>query len=192
MMAITDPDYEQHMAEIAAEGFVLDPPGYERLTQWTHVLMHCVNARSSFERLQRQEPRLGDLEDALEAHAFFVAGIMAYGRCYAQSGPGIPTLDAKQVYKGSADGMEVHQRLITLRNTVAAHTDRSDLVRLTLAVREEDDRILIRHLSTAALPLNEVPDFLEAVEHTAHFVSVSLNRQLDHLGGKLGKRIGLD
>lgn len=192
MTTISNAEYQEHMAAIAAEGFSLDPPGYERLTQWTHVLMHCVNAKASFERLQSRQPQLGDLGDALESQAFFIAGVMAYGRCYAQSGAGIPTLDAKQVYKGSTDGMKVHQRLIMLRNTVAAHTDRSDLVRLTLAVREEEDRTLIRHLSTTALPLNELPDFLEAVEHTAHFVSVGLNKVLDHLGKKLGKRIDLD
>ena len=87
------------------------------------------------------------------------------GAATRSPGP-VPTLDAKQVFRRSADGKEVHQRLITLRNTVAAHTDRSDLVRLTLAVREEKDRIVIRHLSTTALPLNELPDFPEAVEHT--------------------------
>lgn len=189
---ITDAYYQEHMAAVAAEGFVFDPPGYERLTQWTHVLMHCVNAKFSFERLQNRPANLGDLDDALESHAFFIAGVMAYGRCYAQSGSGIPTLDAKQVYKGSTDGVEIHQRLITLRNTMAAHTDQSDLVRLTLAVREEGNRFVIRHLSTTALPLDELPNFLEAVEHTAHFVSVSLNKLLDHLGGALGKRLDLD
>jgi len=117
---------------------------------------------------------------------------MAYCRCYAQSGSGVPLLDAKQVYKGSPEGLEVHARLISIRNSVAAHTDQSDLVRLTLAVREDSDRILIRHLSTSAPPLNEISDFLEAVEHTSHFVSVSLNKYLDHLGSKLGKRIDLD
>lgn len=189
---ITEADYREHMAAVVAEGFVLDPPGYERLSQWTHVLMHCVNAKASFERLKNRPTDLSDLDDALESHAFFIAGVMAYGRCYAQSGSGIPTLDAKQVYKGSTDGMEVHQRLITLRNTVAAHTDQSDLVRLTLAMREEDERFVIRHLSTKVLPLDELPDFLEAVEHTAHFVSGSLNKLLDHLGEKLGKRLELD
>ena len=192
MTTISDADYQQHMASIIAEGFTLDPSGYERLSQWTHMLMQCVSARANLERLQRETPKLGDITGVFEDQAFFVAGVMAYCRCYGQLGPGMPTLDAKQVYKGSLEGMGVHERLISIRNSVAAHTDRSDLVRLTLAVREDSDRILVRHLSTSAIPLDEVPDFLEAVDHTSHFVSVSLNKYLDHLGSKLGKRIDLD
>lgn len=192
MSKISESDYQHHMAAVLDEGFTLDPPGYERLSQWTRVLMQCVSAKAGFERLQHLDVRLGDLAEVLEDQAFFVAGIVAYGRCYGQAGPGVPTLDPKQVYKGSAEGLAVHTRLIALRNTVAAHTDRSDLVRLTLAVREEADRIVVRHLSTSALPVDEVPGFLDAVEHTAHFASVALNKHLDHLGSKLGKRIDLD
>ena len=88
--------------------------------------------------------------------------------------------------------MEVHEKLIALRNSVAAHTDKSDLVRLTLAVKDEPARLVIRHLATIALPTNEIPDFLEAVAHTKHHVEVALNKYLNHLESKIGKRIELD
>lgn len=192
MTTIGDEDYQNHLASIVADGFTLDPPGYERLNQWTHVLMHIVNARANFQWALDHPVRLDDLDNALRQQAFFVAGIMAYGRCYASSGPNIPTLDATQVYKGSKDGMEVHTRLNQLRNTIAAHTDKSDLMRLTLAVRDEPARVVIRHLSTAAMPANEIPDFLEAVAHTEHFVTISINKYLDHLQTKIGKKIELD
>jgi hypothetical protein len=192
VQTIGDADYQQHMASVVADGFTLDPPGYERLSQWTRVLMHIVNARENFHRLQKHMRPTGTLDDHVIAQAFFVSGIMAYARCYAQSGPGIPTLNAKQVYQGSSDGMEVHQRLIMLRNTIAAHTDKSDLIRLTLAVRDEPERIVVRHLLTHAIPGNEVTDFLEAVAHTEHFVAISINKYLNHLETKVGKTIALD
>lgn len=192
MDSIGDEDYQRHMASIVADGFALDPPGYERLNRWTHVLLHIVNARANFQWVLDHLVVLDDLDNALQHQAFFVAGIMAYGRCYASSGLGIPTLDPTQVYKGSKDGMEVHTRLNQLRNTIAAHTDRSDLVRLTLAVKNEPTRVVIRHLSTTAMPTDEIPDFLEAVAHTEHFVTISINTYLDHLQTKIGKRIELD
>ena len=136
MTTINDEDYQKHMASIMADGFILDPPGYERLNQWTHVLLHIVNARANFQCVLNQPLVADELDDSLQLRAFFVAGIMAYGSCYASSGPNIPTLDANQVYKGSKDGMKVHARLNQLRNAIAAHTDKSDLVRLTLAVKE--------------------------------------------------------
>ncbi|WP_423416165.1 hypothetical protein RLW55_08620 [Hyphomicrobium sp. B1] len=192
MSKISEEDFKPHMEAAATGGFAIDPPGYERLRQWTHMLMNLPSARKNFEWMRDEPADLGDVDNVIRTQAYFVAGLMAYGRCYASSGPGIPTLDAKKVYNGSADGIEVHRRLIELRNTIAAHTDKSDLVRLTLAAKDEPDRVIIRHLSTSALPLDELPDFLEAVAHTEHFVTVSLNKQLDHLETRIGKKIVLD
>lgn len=192
MDSITDEEYEKHMASVVAAGFTLDPPGYERLSQWTHLLMHITNARANFKWVLDHPVKLNDLDDMLMQQSFFVAGIMAYARCYASSGPMVPMLSAKDVYKGSTDGMEVHERLIELRNTIAAHTDKSNLVRVTLAVKEQADRVLIQHLQTTAIPSNEIPDFQEAVTHTEHFVTVSLNKYLNHLQKTVGKQIELD
>ncbi|WP_395623836.1 hypothetical protein [Sphingomonas daechungensis] len=192
MSTITDDDYKTHMATVVAEGFTLDPPGFERLSSWTHMLMHLVNARTNFEWVRDHPVELNELENSLRQQAFFVAGIMAYCRCYASSGSGIPMLDAKKVYEGSDDGKQVHERLIGLRNSIAAHTDASDVVRLTLAVKEEPERLLIRHLWTMAFPVNEIADFLEAVAHTEHFVTISLNKYLNRLEKDRGKTIELD
>lgn len=192
MSTITDDDYKTHMATIVAEGFTLDPRGFERLSSWTHMLMHLVNARTNFEWVRDHPVELGELENSLRQQAFFVAGIMAYCRCYASSGSGIPMLDAKKVYAGSDDGKQVHERLIGLRNSIAAHTDASDIVRLTLAVKEEPERLIIRHLWTMAVPVNEIADFLEAVTHTEHFVTISLNKYLNRLEKDRGKTIELD
>ena len=192
MTAIDEDEYRKHMAGLVAEGFTLDPPGYERLSLWTHVLMHLLNARQHFESVRDHAVKLGSLSNSIRQQAFFIAGIMAYGRCYASSEPSIPMLNAKKVYEGSKDGMAVHRRLIELRNTIAAHTGKSDLVRLTLAMKDEPERIIVRHLATIAMPTNEISDFLEAVAHTEHFVTIAVNKQLDHLESKVGKKITLD
>ena len=192
MLTIDDAEYRKHMASVVEEGFTLDPPGYERLSAWTHLLMHLFTARANFERVANDAIELGDIGKSVEQQAHFVAGIVAYCRCYASTGSAIPKLDARQVYAGSTDGMEVHDRLMFLRNTFAAHADRNDLVRVTLAVRNEADRIIVRHIMTSAMPIPEIPDFLEAVAHTEHFVIVSLNKQLDKTGAKIGKKITLD
>lgn len=156
------------------------------------MLMHLVSARTNFEWVRDHPLELGEMENSLRQQAFFVAGIMAYCRCYASSGSGIPMLDAKKVYDGSDDGKAVHERLIALRNSIAAHTDASDIVRLTLAVKDEPERLVIRHLWTMAIPVDEIADFLEAVAHTEHFVTVSLNKYLNRLEKDHGKSIALD
>ena len=50
MPAIKEDRYQEHMAPIVAEGFALDPPGWDRLSQWTHMLMHITNARANSQR----------------------------------------------------------------------------------------------------------------------------------------------
>ncbi len=68
------------MAPVVRDGFTLDPPGYERLSQRTHILMHIVNARANFESVRDHSAVLGDLQDTQRQHAAFVAGVMAYCR----------------------------------------------------------------------------------------------------------------
>lgn len=186
---IDDESYREHMAGILAGGFTLDPEGYERLSAWTNVLMHLLHARVNFEWAAGNPIELGDMHNALRQQAFFVAGIMAYCRCFASTGSAIPKLDPKKIYTGSSDGMEIHERLMGLRNSFAAHADLNDLIRVTLAVKADDDRVIVRHLITSAIPLPEIPDFIEAVAHTEHFVTLSLNKQLDKMSAKIGKPI---
>lgn len=180
------------MAGPISEGFTLDPPGYERLSAWTHVLMHLLNAHANFEKIRDQPSIEGDLENIAQQQANFVAGLMAYGRCYASSAPGIPQLHGKKVFAGSEEGMAIHLRMIELRNKFAAHTEQTDLLRLTLAVKDEGERVVVRHLITNALPLNEIDGFLDVVAHTQHFATVELNKQLGHLETKIGKTIEFD
>jgi len=188
-LTVDDGSYREHMTSVVAEGFTLDPPGYERLSAWTYVLTHLLHARINFERVSGDLSKLGDLRNVVEQQAFFVAGILAYCRCFASTGSAIPKLDPKKVYVGSADGMAVHERLFALRNKFAAHADRNDLMRVTLAVKAYHDRVTVRHLITSAIPLPEIPDFIEAVAQTEHFVTLSLNKQLDKISARLGKPI---
>ncbi len=51
---------------------------------------------------------------------------------------------------------------------------------------------MVRHLWTMAVPVDEVADFLEAVAHTEHFVTVSLNKYLNRLEQDRGKKVELD
>lgn len=187
-----DRDYNAHLAGIVDEGFELNPRGYDRLSSWTHVLMNLQTARANFENTKNHSISPGDLVGVNQHQAFFVAAIVAYCRSYASTGAAIPKLDAKKVFSGTSDGMEVHRRLIDLRNTYAAHADRNDLTRVTLAVKDDGEQIFIRHIITSAIPVDEISDFIEAVAHTEHFVILSLNKQLDRLSFELGKPIVLD
>jgi hypothetical protein len=184
--------YKKAMASTVAEGFELDPPGYERLSHWTYVLSHVSDARVSFEAAKAMPFIEGNFDNLRQQRAFFVAGIVAYGRCFAQAGMGIPTLDAKAVYRKRPDLMKIHRRLGDLRNTIAAHTDKSDLVRVTLAVREKGNRIEIKHLKTTTFPGDEVPDYIGALDQIDYFAVRKIKKLIAHIEKQTGMVIDFD
>lgn len=182
--------FKQHIRSIEDDGYVLDPTGYERLTPWTHILMAINFAESQLKAIQNQPHRMGGTMADIElTYSRFTSAIVTYCRCFGSSGPGIPSLDHKKVYANDPKNRAVHDRIQAIRNNFVAHTDQSDIVLLNFAVKEEDDRILIKHLFSISLPSGEFPDFLGAMKKLEDFVVGRLNKQLDALSATKGKPI---
>ena len=189
-MSIED-EYKKHMAPTIAEGYGLDPPGYERLRDWTFLLFQINYTANELRFLSEKKPELYDANNFHEHLSRFCADIVTYGRCFAQASTGIVSLDAKDVFKGRPDLKPFHDRMIEIRNGVFAHTGHDELMRATLAVREETDNktISIKHMFTPALPYRDFPKYSEVVKHVEQDAIVKINKYLAHLEGKLGKKI---
>ncbi len=182
-------DFERAMASTIAAGFKLNPPGFERLNYWTYILSHVATALDCFIYAKVMPFEEGNFGNIRRQRAFFVAGIVAYGRCFVQAGRGIPSLDAKSVFSKRPDLMKIHRRLIELRNTFAAHADQSDIVRTTLAVREAGKRLQIRTLIATTIPADEVPGYLETLDLIQNFADRKINRIVTRLERDMGKTI---
>jgi hypothetical protein len=128
-------EYKKHMAPIVAEGFTLDPPGYERLDLWTHVLFQINFAAAELAFLTSAKPKLYDQSNFYEHYSRFGGAIMAYGRCFASAGAGIVSLDAKDVFKPRPDLRKIHDRMVEIRNGVVAHAGHDKLVRVTAGTK---------------------------------------------------------
>lgn len=150
------------------------------------MLSHVSNAYDCFENAKNMPFEDGNFDNLRRQRAFFVAGIVAYGRCFAQAGSGIPTLDAKAVYKVQPDLMKIHARLVGPRNTFAAHADQSDIVRVTLAVRESQNKVEVRNLITTTFPGDEVAGHFRAL----HAIELFSRRKVDRLVARLEKQTG--
>jgi hypothetical protein len=145
--------FKSHIKPIAGAGFVLDPPGYERVGPWTHILIALHMAAAQLKSIQEQPHRLsGDMKDMELTYSRFTSSIVTYCRCFGSAGPGIPSLDPKKVFANDPKNKAVHDRIQGIRNNFVAHTDQSDLVRVNLAVKEDDQQILIQHLFSISLP----------------------------------------
>lgn len=151
-MSDIEEELKKHLDPIVAEGYSLNPPGYERLNLWTHVLFQLHYAATEFSFLTTEKPKLYDATNFHEHYSRFCAAIVAYGRCFAEAGAGIVSLDAKDVFKPRPKLRAVHDRMIVIRNGVFAHAGHDEILRMTIAVKEEKDRINFRHLTHPVLP----------------------------------------
>ena len=191
-MTITDDELATHMQPLVDAGFSLNPEALTPLAAWNHILMQVIMASYYIKRLQNYESKLGDMEDAFVLNALFVAFLTTYAKCFVSAEEGAIKLDRKDVFKAHNSAMLTHDRIIELRHSYAAHNSSSNLVRTTMAAKEEVDRFLIKHLITTAIPGNEFESFANTVGLVENYVTERLNLRLDKLQAKLGKLIEID
>jgi hypothetical protein len=186
-----DADVAEHMQPVIEDGFVLNDKRFERLKQWHAVLFQLMSARSYLHQIMTRERLLGDLSDALTDLSLLAAFVLQYSKCFTSGGTGQARLDEKKVFDADSDALKAHTRILDIRHRFVAHNDNTDLVVSNLAVKELEDRFVVRHLMTYAMPGNEYPDFQAALDVVEQHVIEAMNKNLDSLGERLGKVITL-
>ena len=154
--------------------------------------MQLTSARYYLDQLKIRKPDLGKPADFYEVIALFSAFILQYSKCFTSGGKGQVTLDDKRVFASGSEALAAHKRILEIRHNLVAHNGNSDLVLPGLGVKEQDDRFVIRHFLTFAIPLNELRAFEEALEVTFKHSVLALNKHLDSIGETLGKIVLLD
>jgi hypothetical protein len=170
------------------DGYLVDPPGYERLCAWNTVLLQINLASHILKRWKARAHKFGNIEDSFDVTALLSSFVITYARCFASSGKDRVKLDANRVFAGTPITRLAHDRIMTLRNKLIAHNAETDLIRTTMAVKEKP-RILISHLITLGIPADELDSFSQALYQTEAFVELSLNKLLWRMEGDLGKQI---
>lgn len=184
-------ELEKHFASLRAEGYEINRSEFQRLRSWHSVLYQLHSAEHSLEKLTIRKPSLGDLEDIHETQALFANFILQYSKCFTSSRSGKVSLDERKIFPTGGTDLIAHKRILEIRHSLIAHNGTSDLVKETIAVREEADRYLVRHLITFALPMNELPSFKDALVTVNKHVVLRLNKHLNSLQEKLGKLVHL-
>jgi len=182
-------ELEKHYASMREGGYELNRSEFQRLRSWHSVLYQLHSAEYSLEKLTTRTPSLGELDDIHETEALFANFILQYSKCFTSSGPGKVSLDERRVFPADSVNLIAHKRILEMRHSLVAHNGTSDLVKETIAVREEADQYLVRHLVTRALPMNELPSFKDAFAAVNEHVVLRLNKHLDSLQEKLGKLV---
>lgn len=189
---MNDQDLASHKAAMNAGGYRLDDSRFERLKQWHGVLFQLTSAKYYLEQLQCRKPILGMIENSYEVIALLSTFILQYSKCFTSGGKGQVTLDERKVFTQGSDALVAHKRILDLRHNLVAHNGNSDLVLPDLAVKEQDDRFVVKHFLTIAIPINELGAFGEALDVTYTYAVQALNKHLDSIGERLGKIVLLD
>ncbi|MBR1296638.1 hypothetical protein [Bradyrhizobium sp. AUGA SZCCT0042] len=190
-MSIADDEFNKQVEPIIADGYVLNPPAFERIRYWTFVLFQLHFAISELEKLINDTPQVYDVNNSYNQHARFIAIIVTYARCFAQAGANIKSLNAKELFKGEPRFKTIHDRMIEIRNGVVAHTGHHELMRVSIAVKETDNEFMIKHFIHPIFPKAEFAGYLATMNHTVVGVEIAINKQLNHLEAQLGKPISV-
>ena len=189
---MNEEDLQPHKSAMKTGGYRLDDARFSRLKQWHGVLFQLTSAKYYLDQLKSRKPDLVKPNDSFEVMALLSAFILQYSKCFTSGGKGQVTLDERKVFALGSGALVAHKRILEIRHNLVAHNGNSDLVLADLGVKEQDDRFVVKHFLTFAIPLNELGVFEEALEATLAHSVLALNKHLDSIGEKLGKMVLLD
>ncbi|TBO27607.1 hypothetical protein EYS42_16610 [Aquabacterium lacunae] len=185
-------DLEPHKSAMEADGYQLDDSRFARLKQWHGVLFQLASAKHYLDQIKAYESDLGDLQNAYELMAQFSAFVLQYSKCFTSGGKGQTTLDENKVFASNADALNAHKRILDIRHNLVAHNGNSELILANLGVKEQEDRFVVKHYLTLAIPLGELDAFESALETATQHSILAVNKHLDSIGEQLGKIVLLD
>jgi len=192
-VTISQEDLEEHLKSVVEEGFEINPPDFAQLGGWNDILLQTMMAKHFIKRLRSMDIKLGDVENVFDQAGTFAAFLVTHGKCFNSAGGHKISLDREDVFKDAdVDVASSHARIMDLRNTYAAHNSSSELVVNTIAIKRKENDIVLRRITTRAIPVNEFEIFGKAVAAPELYVVIRMNRILHKIGTKLGKQIMLD
>ncbi len=111
----------KQLAKAAEVGATVDPR-FQSLTRWSFLMMQIFECRTFLDLAENdhQVHPQSSLPELLTQQALFRSFLLAYGKCFASSGKGRSSLDAKKVFSGSEELSEIH-RVVRTSHTIKTH-----------------------------------------------------------------------
>jgi hypothetical protein len=186
------PNLEEHLRIMQYGGYQLNDARFTRLNQWNGVLFQLTGAKYYITKLKNLNGNLGEIENIYEKMSLFSAFVLNYSKCFTSGGKGQVTIDASKVFAKNSRELVTHKRLLDIRHNWIAHNGNIDLILPNVGVMEQDDRFVVRHFLTIAIPINELGVFEEALETVTNYSVAAINKHLDSIGERLGKIVLFD
>lgn len=188
-MTENEKEVQKHLETLRAEGYEINQERFQTLNAWTRVLYQANSARKCLEILANRGSKFGDIDDTSVATSLFYGFVLQYCKCFTSSGQGLVSLDPNKVFQGKVAERVAHEDLINIRHNLAAHNGHSDYLHTSIAAKEDSEKIRLRHVISAAFPGNEISSYFAVLSVLDEYVISSLNKYLDRLEKKIGKKI---
>ena len=176
------------------ENFSIASEDFERLNGWTEIAMQLLEAKNSLNLSKKSKEFKGltPQEELTLANGMFKNFILSYSKCFSSSGKNKISLDANDIFTERHDLNKYHQNILETRNKYAAHNDEENGHDIAIAyTSENDDEIFLAQTYSVIIPFGLFDFFLETINHCEEKVILKLNRKLDKLENKIGKKINL-
>src|SRR5947208_7614009 len=87
---------------------------------------------------------------------------------------------------------EMHERMMSIRHKVVAHSDHDELMRVTLGVKEDETSVTVKHMISPMLPKGYFPLFLATIDYVSVEVVRSISKYIEKVERDLGKKVKID
>jgi hypothetical protein len=174
------------------DNFSIASEDFEGLNGWTEIAMQLLEAKNSL-NISKKSKEFQDLtpqEELTLANGMFKNFILSYSKCFSSSGKHKISLDANDVFTKRQDLKEVHNSILETRNKYAAHNDDENGHDIAISyTKEGEDEIILAQTYSVIIPFGVFDSFYETINHCEEQVILKLNRKVDKLEQKIGKKI---
>lgn len=177
---------------VKKENLTLAGEEFEKLTGWTNIAMNLLDAKNSLilSKKSKEMDKLSQLEELTLANGLYKNFIMSYGKCFTSSGKGRITLNSKEIFSEKPDFLKIHENIMNTRNKYVAHSEEENGHDISISyVDESEKEIILATTYTTLIPFGQYDTFIKVVEFCEEQVILKLNKKLDKIELKIGKKI---
>lgn len=174
------------------ENFSIASDDFQRLNGWIEIAMQLLEAKNSLNISNKSKEFKGltPQEELTLANGMFKNFILAYSKCFSSSGRNKISLDVNDVFTGRQDFKRIHDNILETRNKYAAHNDEENGHDIAISyTSESDDEIILAQTYSVIIPFGLFDSFYETIDHCEEKIILKLNRKVDKLEKKIGKKI---
>jgi hypothetical protein len=163
----------------------------DQLHRWIPLMQQAHEARHYIRRAEELgHPELfHSVDGMLEFLLHFRGALNSYARCFVSAGRGKTRLKKESVFSATPQLLELHQKIMGLRNTYVAHCDDNEIERTGVTTTDTPSELTIRLEYNFSFPFDRLYELRELIQHLVGYIVDSHREHLASVERRIGKPI---